>query len=273
MMTEQIELLGKGLYGKVGIPDTLTLKSIPTATELDYVGSEDFDRTMITKILPKSVEEKVDFGNLLAIDYYWVCRGLRMLSYGPFYTTNYILCADCMQTTQGEIRVDLRSIGCHPLPAGFNNEVEIDPSEFLDFNKKLTISLLTINEQLQKEKDKLFEGPDHVMNRSFATVCYAIKKVDGKDVTPLDNKAMIEKEMSGADYVILKDICHERLNYGLQSGGRTTCPKCGSPNGAFMALVDDRFFRPSVGDLRQWKTDRENSRDGKDSNRGKAVSV
>lgn len=264
MLTEQIELLGKGLYAKKGIPEILTLKSIPTATELDYVGSEDFDQTMITKILPRSVEESIPFGELLAIDYYWICRGLRMLSYGPYYTTNYVLCADCMQATQGEMRVDLRTINCIALPEGFTNEVTVDASEFIDFDKSLTISLLTINEQLAKEKDKMFEDKDHNMNRSLATVCYAIKKVNGKDVTPLDNKAMIEKKMSPADYIIAKDIVHERLNYGLQSGGRTICPKCGSPNGAFMALIDDRFFRPTVGDLRQWATDRKNSGEGKD---------
>ena len=40
-ISEKIELLGKGLYDD--IPDQLTLKNIPTASELDYVGAEDFD--------------------------------------------------------------------------------------------------------------------------------------------------------------------------------------------------------------------------------------
>ena len=41
-VSEQIELLGKGLYckSKSNIPDVLTIKSIPTVSELDYVGSE-----------------------------------------------------------------------------------------------------------------------------------------------------------------------------------------------------------------------------------------
>lgn len=274
MLTEQIELLGKGLYGKVGIPDVLTLKSIPTVTELDYVGSEDFDQTMINKILPESIEEKIDFGQLLAIDYYWICRGLRLLSYGPYYTTNVILCADCLQNTHGEIRVDLRTVGCRVPPPGFTNEVVLDSSEFLDFKKNLTISLLTINEQLTKDKDKLFEDKQkQVMNQSFANVCYQIKKVDGQPVTPMDNESMIRKEMSPGDYRILKELVHEKLNYGLQAGGRTTCPKCGSSNAAFMALVDDRFFRPSVGDLRKWKADRKLLGEGKDSDGGTASNV
>ena len=44
MIAEKIELLGKGLY--TDIPDQLTLKAIPTVSELDYVGSEDFEAMM-----------------------------------------------------------------------------------------------------------------------------------------------------------------------------------------------------------------------------------
>ena len=71
-MSEKIELLGKGLY--VEIPGTLTLKDLPTASELDYVGSEDFEKTMLETILPKSVEEQIDFKQLLEIDFHWICR-------------------------------------------------------------------------------------------------------------------------------------------------------------------------------------------------------
>lgn len=31
---------------------------MPTISELDYVGSEDFEATMLDKILPSAVEEK-----------------------------------------------------------------------------------------------------------------------------------------------------------------------------------------------------------------------
>ena len=53
MISEKIELLGKGLY--TDIPDELTLTSIPTASELDYVGREDFEATMLDVILPQAI--------------------------------------------------------------------------------------------------------------------------------------------------------------------------------------------------------------------------
>ena len=62
--------------------------------------------------------------------------------------------------------------------------------------------------------------------------------------------------MSSADFLILKQRAKELSNYGLRAGGRTICPKCGSRKAAFIALADDRFFRPTLGDLRAWKADR-----------------
>ena len=71
-VSEQIELLGKGLYQDKGIPNILTLEAIPTISELEYVSSEDFDKTMIEKILPSAIKEKVNFYDLLEIDYQWL---------------------------------------------------------------------------------------------------------------------------------------------------------------------------------------------------------
>ena len=132
MISEKIQLLGKGIY--TDIPDELTLTSLPTASELDYVGSEDFQATMLDKILPQAVAEKINFRNLLEIDYDWICRGLRILNYGPYYTTNAIFCPDCNKTSYGEYQVDLRTIECKPLPDDFNNEIVVPKESFIDFN-------------------------------------------------------------------------------------------------------------------------------------------
>lgn len=256
MLTEKIELLGKGVYTN-GTPDVLTLKSIPTASELDYVGSEDFDQTMIQKILPKSVEEDVDFNEILAIDYFWICRCLRLLNYGPYHTTNAIFCPDCRQTHYESYQVDLRNIECKPLPDNFNNKIVISRDEFMDFDKDITISLLTISEHLNLEKDALFQDEEGHVNTSLARLCYEIKEIDGDKVTPIEVKRILS-QMSPADYLVLKNLSYELTNYGLASGGYTICPKCKSTRGAFMALVNDKFFRPTLGDIRQWRSDTKN---------------
>lgn len=270
MISEKIELLGKGLYKD--IPDQLTLKSIPTVTELDMVGSEEFDKTMLNTILPVAVEEKINFGDLLAVDYYWVCRCLRMLNYGPYFTTSAIFCPDCKKPLYGEYRVDLRTVECKVFPEGFNNKIVITEDEFIDYNKKIELSLLTIQEEINAANDQFFTNKDGKVNRTYSRICYMIRKMNGQPVTPIDAKVTIDKEFSPADFVLLKEKIAEVTSYGLASGGRTICPHCGSKEAAYMALVDDRFFRPTVGDIKQWRIDR-SQRSEKDGTGSKATSV
>lgn len=255
-ISEKIELLGKGVYGDA-VPDILTLKSIPTASELDYVGSEDFITTMLDKILPIAVEEKVEFRQLLEIDFHWLCRCLRILNYGPYYTTNNIFCPSCDQVSHGEYQVDLRSIEVKPLPAGFINEITVSKDEFLDFDGDIVLKLPTIQDMINAEKDKLFQNAEGVTNRELARMCYMIKSIKGKtSLTPADIKLTLQNVMTSADFFILKDVVVRLTDYGLRAGGSTVCPKCHSHEAAYIALVDDRFFRPTLGDLRAWKADR-----------------
>lgn len=254
-ITEQIELLGAGLYKS--IPDTLTLCQLPTSSELDYVGSEDFDRVMFEKILPQAVQESIDFEELLEIDYHWILRCLRILNYGPFHTTNAIFCGDCGKISRGEYSVDLTSIECKPFPPGFKNSFTIDKSEFIDFNKTINFHLPTVRNMLNAQKDKAFQTPDGRYNREFARICYTVSAIgDQIGLTPIDVKLIIQRDMSSADYTILKSMVADMSDFGLRAGGKTKCPACGSTNASFMALVDDRFFRPTLGDLRKWKHSR-----------------
>lgn len=269
-LSEKIELLGKGLYED--IPDTLTLSSIPTATELDYVGSEDFEKTMIENILPKAVEEDIDFRKLLEIDFQWVCRCLRILNYGPYFTTNAIYCNDC-GAVYGEYSVDLQTIACKPLPDKFVNDIVISKDEFLDFDKDIHIHLLTIQQVLNSEKDKAFIMPNGKSNKVLARDCYMISSIgNNSNLTPIEAKMVVTNQMSSADYVILKTKIEELSDYGLRAGGTTTCPHCKRDDAAFIALMDDRFFRPSMGDLRRWKHDR-SEREDKDVSSSKTTAV
>ena len=256
MISEKIQLLGKGLYNG-NIPDELTLTSIPTASELEYVGSEDFEATMLDKILPKAVAEDINFRDLLEIDFQWICRCLRLLNYGPYHTTNAIFCSKCGQTSYGEYRVNLNTIGCKVLPEGFKNELVVSKDSFLDFNGDVVLKLPTIQQMMNAYKDKAFINEKGRVNRELARMCYMISSIKGKSgLTPIEIKMMIQKEFSSADYIILKNEITELTDFGLRAGGSAQCPKCGRTDAAFIALVDDRFLRPTLGDLREWKHDR-----------------
>ena len=258
-ISEKIELLGKGLYGN--IPDVLTLSSLPTASELDYVGSEDFDKTMLDRIFPKAIEEDIDFYKLLEIDYYWICRCLRILNYGPYFTTNAIFCGDCGKVTYGEYSVDVRTVDVKPIPEGFSSDIVVERSEFVDFNQDVHLRLITIGDKLNSDNDKIFQDSNGNRNSELARICYCITSI-GKDtmLSPVDIQCRITQDFSPADYHILKTRVYELTDYGLRSGGTCGCPKCNSKNASYLAMVDDRFFRPTLGDLRNWKRDRNSGR-------------
>ena len=259
-LSEKVQLLGAGLYAD--IPDEITIKSIPTASELDYVGGEDFDAVMFDKIFPQAIEEKFNYRNLLEIDYQWVCRCLRLLNYGPYFTTNTIFCDECGKQHYGEYRVNLSTIECKPLPSGFKNHIVISKDEFIDFEGEVVIKLPTEQDMINAEKDKAFQDKKGNHNRQLARICYMIKSIGGNDkLTPLEIKMAIQSKLSSADYMILRTRVNELTDYGLRAGGRTVCPICGNPNAAYVGLVDERFFRPTLGDLREWKNSRSSGTD------------
>ena len=254
-MTEKIELLCKGLYK--GIPDVLTLKNLPTVSELEQVGAEDFDKTMIESILPQAVEENINFYDLYEMDYQWICRCLRILNYGPYYTTDRIMCPDCGKISWGEYVVNLNTIECKPLPEDFKNPVVIKKEQFIDQKHDVEITLPTIKQILNAYDDKAFQNKAGEPNRELAKICYTVRSICGKTgVTPLEVKMLIQNNFTAADYILLKNTVYDATNYGLRAGGVAQCPKCQSNNATFIAFADDRFFRPTVGDLLAWKADK-----------------
>lgn len=256
MITESITLLGKGLYdGK--IPDVLTLSSIPTASELDYVGADDFDRVMIEEILPEVVQEKgIDFYNLLSIDYHWINRALRILNYGPYFTTNSLYCKNC-GPSYGEYQVRLDSIDCVPIPEGFQKDITITADQFIDFDGDVVLHLPTIRDMLNARKDTMFDDKKGKHNTEFANIVYMVSSI--KHITTMnivELKMYMEHNFSNADLRILKNTAYEMMDFGLRAAGHATCPKCNQLTASFLALEDDRFFRPTLGDLRRWRDDR-----------------
>lgn len=254
MMSETIELLGKGLY--TNIPDKLTLKAFPTTTELDYVGSEDFEQTMLDKIFPMCIEEDINFRELLEIDFQWICRCLRFLNYGPFFTTNTIICNKC-GTVRIECQVDLRAVDCKPIPEGFSPDIVVKKDDLIDYKHDIHLRMLTIGDVLEMRNDKLFRKTDGSLNAPYARLCYAITAMgQDKNMVPPSAKIEIERKLSPADFKILLAVSQQMTDFGLRGGGRCSCPQCHSKGAAFIALADDKFFRPTVGDLRAGRNDR-----------------
>lgn len=270
-LSEKVELLGKGLYDGQ-IPDEITIKSIPTGSELDYIGAEDFDKTMLNEILPACIEEDINPRLLLEIDYQWVLRCLRFLNYGPYVNVGAIFCDKCGTTSRGDYIANLSTVGCKTLPEGFVNSLTVSKDEFIDFNKDITFKLPTISRVLASREDKQFKDAFGHTNRRFARMCYMITAIGTEKMDPVAIRTYLQKNMSSADFLLLQDKMSELDDYGLRAGGTIKCPKCGNEDAAFPAFVDERLFRPTVGALRRWRDDK-CGRAGKDLSRNAKQSV
>ena len=158
--------------------------------------------------------------------------------------------------------MNLNTVGCIPLPDGFVNEITISRNEFIDYNGDIKLKLPTIRQVLSAYKDKAFKRSDGRTNRELARICYMISSISGKTTfTPVEIKMVIQTELSSADYKILVSTVDELADFGLRAGGSAQCPKCHSKDAAFIALVDDRFFRPTLGNLRTWRDSEDSGRD------------
>ena len=254
MLSESVILLGQDIYKT--IPNQININAVPTASELEYVGAEDFDRTMVMSIFPKVVDESdgMDFTELLEIDYDWICRCLRIKSYGPYITTNRIYCNDCNDVHKGEFQVDLRTVGLTPLPSNCSTTVKISSEDFIYCKDDFELRLLTMKDRLVQQQDTLFDRKDGTRDGAFANICYMVKRIGTDDtVTPIDVRNYIKSKMESIDYEILKTEVSERTNFGLHVMGSVECPVCHGNDAYFIALRQDKFFRPSMGDIKQYK--------------------
>lgn len=255
-ITEKVALLGASIYDS-NVPKEITLSPMPTKLEMNYVAGEDFEETMLKTVLPQCIEEQFDLDKLLEIDFQWIVRCLRIISYGPHQEVNTIFCDACGKVNRGSYLVNLENIGCLPLPEGFVNTITIPESEFIEFSGDIKIELPTIRKMITAYKDQAFKDIAGNANKELARICYMISEYKGqKNLSPLEIKVKLEQEMGPADYMILSQAVTDLSDYGLRAGGSCMCPSCGSPKGAFLSLVDDRFLRPSIRALRKWRDDK-----------------
>lgn len=238
-ISERIQLLAK--YDN--IPSEISVSSIQTDDELRYVGDESYISLMLDTLFPKVIAEKFDFRTLLEIDFHWICRCLRILSFGPIHTTNSIFCDLCHNTSYGEYKVNLNSVRCIPVPQDNPTLMKLHHVEFIDFDQDVFFKLLTIGDVYNLSKDEMFMRKDGRVDTILGKMCYMIRRVgDRDDLEPKQVLSILKDEINSADYHILRGYINSMVDYGLRSGGTAQCPKCGSQEAAFIALPDDRYY-------------------------------
>lgn len=240
-ISERVELLST----YTDIPHVLTLSAMSTELELELVSNEDYNATMLDIIFPKLVQGDINFRHLLEIDYQWLCRCLRILSYGSEVTIRSIICDECGSTSQGEYKIDIRLVECKPLPQGFVNNFIIQPESFLDESIGYVSFHLPTVDEYTKITDSLREFDSNPM---FSRICHVIDSIGNvRFDSPEAVKLFIQDNISAADYQVLCSTVMRMSDYGLKSYGDIVCPKCKKPGAKFLALADDIYF------IRPWE--------------------
>jgi len=238
-ISEKVQLLGT----YTNIPKVVTISSINTEDELRYVGDESYIDLMLNDMFPKLIVEDIDYDSLLEIDFHWLCRCIRILSFGPIHSTNSIFCDNCHKTTYGEYKVNLNTVACKPIPKDAPSIYMVNRSEFLEFESDVFFKLLTIAEANKMSQDDTFIRRNGKVDVIVGRLCYMITAIGDRDnLKPYDVYHILKNEISSADYQLLRAVITSMSDYGLRSGGKARCPKCHSNEAAFIALQDDRYY-------------------------------
>lgn len=223
LISEKLRLLGS----YQDIPQTLTISAMTTELELMLVSSEDYYQSMIDDIFPNIISEKFNYLNLLEVDFQWICRCLRILSYGPETTITAITCPDCGQVSYGEYKINFNSVGCSEIP----NRLRSGRDVIYIGDNEFWYHLLTM-----KEVISLSDQPD--VHKLVSMICGYSHYIDDD----IETKLYWVNKLSCAEYVILSSKLKEVSNLGLCDRGNVQCPKCFSKNSVFILPKDDKFF-------------------------------
>lgn len=254
LMNEEHEFLYD--YSDVGIPQTVTLSSYTSRMEKLRLSSDNLHQAMIKHILPQVIEPKIDVGKLYEPDYYLLLRHLRLITWGPFWTSQSWVCTNCKNEggTLGKFynephQIDLNTVGVLRPDEGevLKTSFVIKPNEFYLTNGEVKM-------HLNRCKDMLFYSAKVGKgDEEFRSLAAAISSVSDMDFVDISEAAEWLGGLPAVDEQIIETRYKEEFNVGLQSRVEFTCPKCGGRAWAYVP-INDYYFRPTKEDLKEWQT-------------------
>ena len=256
LVTEQFLLPSGGKFYGDNFDGNITLRAMTTIEERMRLGSEDYYSTM-SEIVNRCIVDninpdgsyKIDSKRFTIFDFDAVCIKLRIISYGPLYSTEAV-CTVCGH--QFRHKADLRELEFKFVPDDFVEPYTIGPlphsgdtlgCRFLRVQDKIDIE--------RKAKEILSKEPNYVGNPEFELeMLHRIVTINGEDVDSIMGTKYIQ-------HMISMDVNYYQENidkdfYGVSVVGRTECPNTinGKPcvgsklKGAIYYIRSDKeFFR------------------------------
>lgn len=243
------------LYTYENIPPTVTLSSYTTGMEQLRVSSDNLNKVMINSILPQVIEPKIPITELYEPDFFLLLRHLRILTWGPFYTTGAWYCQDCINDDglKGKLVFKDKQINLAEIPVirpdkddELKTKITLTPDDFIFLDA-------TVNMHLNKCKDILLYDIKLPKDRQdLVPIAASISHVSGLDFVDIREVVDWLYNLSPADSDIIKFAYKDAFNIGLSSKYNFTCPECGG-RALCSVPVNDAYFRPSRSDLQAWK--------------------
>lgn len=242
-------------YSEVGIPKSVTLSAYTSRMEKLRLSSDNLHQAMIKHILPQVIEPKIDVNKLFEPDYFLLLRHLRLITWGPFWTAQTWICADCtnLDGSKGALykephRIDLNTVGVLRPDEGeeLPTSCVIKPDEFFTINAEVKLHLNRCRDMLFYTA-KVAKGDE-----DFRALAASIASVSDMDFVDVSEAAEWLGSLSAIDEEVIENRYKEAFNVGLQDRVEFTCPKCGGRAWAYVP-VNDYYFRPTKEDLKEWK--------------------
>ena len=253
-MNEEHEFLYD--YSEFGIPKSIIISSYTSRMEKLRNSSDDLHQAMIKHILPQVIEPKIDVKKLYEPDYYLVLRHLRILTWGPFWTSRAWVCSDCVNEdgSKGKFyqdkptQINLGDIAV--LRPETNEELKtsvvVKPDDFIGLDCEVKLHLNRCQDMLFFSA-KVLKGDE-----DFRALAASISSVSGQDFVDISEAAEWLGNLSAADEEILEEKYHDAFNVGLQKTVEFKCPVCGGKAHAYVP-INDYYFRPTKENLKEWK--------------------
>ena len=280
-MQEELTLLSPANLYPEGYPRSFTIKTITAALRLESIGAENLDQFLIDEVFPKCVipidGSVCDYKRLTLIDYYWICRALRIVSHGSIHYVGVVVCTDLSNPDKlgcngsdesgrifGDHRVSLSKIGFRQPPTDCPETFTIKADDtFIDWKWDLELRFLRVGDMLHARRDPTFraiavkkskgEGIVDSFDDPVVQLCYAVTTCKGKAIE--DRRELYESlaEMTDLDFDSLLAEYNDNFGkYGIEFSGITNCPKCGK-EARFFVPVEERFLRPSIREKKEWR--------------------
>ena len=246
-IVETYRLPSKGLIYKKEINPEVSLRSMTTVEEMKRLSHTETPYKTLCEIIDACTTSEVGISSydMHIGDYQYLLHRMRVVTYGPEYTSNSI-CPIC--GTTNKITMNLDELKVLEFDGFKDDDIEIElPSS----KEKVMLRFQTprdLDEIAVEEREWRRKNPDSDLNIGYLlTLRHAIDSVEGKSFNAIQMDQFLRKlKLMDANYILQKaGKLNEKV--GINTNVHNVCknPMCGASYNTTFRITAE-FFGPSI---------------------------